>query len=235
MNKIDLSIVVPCYNEGQNVSLVINKFRKFMTPKLNIELVLVDNGSTDSSFSKLKIGGSFLRIVKIEENIGYGNGIWHGLKKARGEYICWTHADMQTDIGDTLKALKIIKKIKNPTETFVKGKRYGRPLFDSFLTLGMSILETVYLGKLLYDINAQPNLFHKSFLKNVKNPPKDFSFDLYMYYLAKHFKYNVIRFPVYFGKRIHGASSWNNGLLSRIKFIKRTLRFTFKLKGVLRE
>ena len=73
-----------------------------------------------------------------------------------------------------------------PEKIYIKGKRYGRPIIDKLVnTLGMSIFETLMLGKIMYDINAQPNIFNKSLLEKMKNPPKDFSFDLYVYYIAK--------------------------------------------------
>jgi hypothetical protein len=64
----------------------------------------------------------------------------------------------------------------------------------------------------------------------MENPPNDFSFDLYAYYLAKSNNYKIIRFPVLFPERIHGKSTWNTSLQSKIKFIKRTLDYSFKLK-----
>ena len=59
---------------------------------------------------------------------------------AGGEYIGWTHADMQTDPADILKALEIIEREQGLV--FVKGNRKGRPLFDVFFTAGMSLFET---------------------------------------------------------------------------------------------
>src|SRR3989337_2952406 len=84
----------------------------------------------------------------------------------------------------------------------------------------MSFFESLLLGKILFDINAQPNLFHRSFLTHVKNPPQDFSFDLYAYHLAKSKGYSVIRFPVYFGRRQYGESAWNHGVKDKWKFLK---------------
>lgn len=138
---------------------------------------------------------------------------------------------MQTDPADPLKALEIIEKQSNPKECYIKGDRKGRPLFDQFFTMGMSLFETLYLGTKLWDINAQPNIFHRSFFDSVKNScPKDFSLDLYLLYMAKKKGLNVIRFDVIFPERLHGESSWNTGLASKWKFIKRTLDFSVKLK-----
>jgi hypothetical protein len=94
----------------------------------------------------------------------------------------------------------------------------------------MSLFETIYLGSKLWDINAQPNIFHKTFFQDLENIPKDFSLDLYFLYMAKKRGINVIRFDVVFPPRIHGESSWNNGIVSKWKFIKRTIDFSIKLK-----
>ena len=94
----------------------------------------------------------------------------------------------------------------------------------------MSVIETVYLKTLLYDINAQPTMFHRSFFNSLKNPPTDFSFDLYIYYMAKRKNLRIRRVRVYQSERTEGKSSWNTGMKSRIAFARKTLDFTFELK-----
>ncbi|MBN2825101.1 MAG: glycosyltransferase family 2 protein [Campylobacterales bacterium] len=228
-----LSIIVPCYNESKNIPLILEKFASVIE-RNDVEVILVNNGSTDNSeavLNELVPKFAFARVVKVEVNQGYGFGITSGLNEARGEFIGYTHADMQTDPADPLKALEIIEKQPNPKECYIKGDRKGRPLFDQFFTIGMSAFETLYLGKKLWDINAQPNIFHRSFFEEIKNScPKDFSLDLYLLYMAKKNALEVIRFDVIFPPRIHGESSWNTGLPSKWKFIKRTLDFSAKLK-----
>ena len=86
------------------------------------------------------------------------------------------------------------------------------------------------MGERLHDINAQPNIFHRSFFESWDNPPHDFSLDLYALYMAKKRKISVVRFDVLFPERIHGTSSWNTGFAAKKKFIKRTLDFSSKLK-----
>ena len=106
---------------------------------------------------------------------------------------------MQTDPADPIKALEIIEKQINPEKYYIKGFRKGRPFVDNFFTFGMSIFETLYLGTHLWDINAQPNIFHKSFFDKVKNScPKDFSLDLYLFYMAKKKGLKITRIDVIF-------------------------------------
>ena len=225
-----LSVVVPCYNEEQNIPLILKRFGE-ITTRDDIEVILVDNGSTDHSarvLAELLPKYSFARTTKVEVNQGYGYGILQGLKECKGEYIGWTHADMQTDPADILKALAIIEKENGLV--FVKGNRKGRPLFDVFFTVGMSLFETCYLHTKLYDINAQPNIFPKVFFDSWENPPHDFSLDLYALYMARRKNLRVVRFPVLFPERIYGESKWNTGIKSKWKFIKRTIEFSVNLK-----
>lgn len=230
---IKLSIVIPCYNEAKNILLILEKFASVIK-RPDIEILLVNNGSKDTSqevFDQLIPKYSFAKFLKIEVNQGYGFGITSGLGEAKGEYIGYMHADMQTDPADTIKALEIIERQTNPEDCFVKGYRKGRSLLDQFFTIGMSLFETIYLSTKLWDINAQPNIFHRSFFENIKdNCPKDFSLDLYFLYMAKKKKLKIIRFDVMFPDRIYGSSNWNTGIASKYKFIKRTIQFSTKLK-----
>ena len=73
-------------------------------------------------------------MVHVLENKGYGNGIKQGLKIAEGKFIGYTHADLQTDPKDVIKAFDIIKLNNCNENIFIKGNRKGRPFFDQFFT-----------------------------------------------------------------------------------------------------
>ncbi|MEW9501055.1 glycosyltransferase family 2 protein [Jeotgalibacillus marinus] len=226
------SIVIPCYNEEKNIPLILDKFQKVIN-RDDIEILLINNGSQDQSkkvLNELVPQYPFAEAVEVEVNRGYGFGILYGLNQAKGDYLGWTHADMQTDPIDVIKAIEIIQNNHSPTDIFVKGSRKNRPLVDQFFTGGMSMFESVYLREKLQDINAQPNIFHRSFLLEWENPPYDFSLDLYALYMAKKRGLNIHRFNVIFPDRIHGQSSWNTGIAAKAKFIKRTLHFSSRLK-----
>jgi glycosyltransferase involved in cell wall biosynthesis len=228
-----LSIVVPCYNEQGNIPLILERFSEVIK-RDDIEVILVDNGSTDDSPKIIKDKlpeYHFARTIRVDVNQGYGYGIVQGLKVCSGDFIGWTHADMQTDPADLIKALDIIEKNGDCKNIYVKGNRKGRSKFDQFFTSGMSIFETVYMGVKLYDVNAQPNVFSKEFFESWQNPPKDFALDLYALYMAQNQHLQIERFDVMFPERQYGESHWNNGTLkAKWKFIKRTLEFSVKLK-----
>jgi len=230
------SIIVPCYNEAKNIPLILQRFAACIDSN-DIEVVLVNNGSVDDSqavLDKLLPNYAFAKTVLVPVNQGYGYGILSGLKQAAGEFVGWTHADMQTDPRDVITACNLIRVREYDKNLYVKGCRKKRSFFDQFFTIGMSCFETMYLKTCLWDINAQPNIFHKNFFESWHNPPHDFSLDLYVLYMARQKNLEIIRFPVLFPERIHGTSSWNTGMKSKIKFIKRTLSFSTKLKRELK-
>jgi glycosyltransferase involved in cell wall biosynthesis len=224
------SLVIPCYNEAANLPLLLERCKE-LAVRPDVEVVLVDNGSTDSTaevLRKLLPKYPGCRSIRVDKNQGYGFGIISGLKAAQGEILGWTHADMQTDPQDAILGLELFEK--HGDDIFVKGRRYGRPFMDVFFTVGMSVFETLLLARPMWDINAQPNIFSRRFFESWANPPEDFSLDLYTYYRAHICGLKVHRFPVNFGERVHGVSHWNVNWAAKRKFIRRTLDFSLQLK-----
>lgn len=228
-----LTIVVPCYNEAKNIPLLLSRFEEVLRGS-SIRVLLVNNGSTDDSadvLEKTLPQFPFAATVLVPVNQGYGYGILQGLRHAETEYIGWTHADLQTDPKDVVQAFEMLLARENPEKTYVKGQRRGRSAFDNVFTLGMSAFESGIMMQPLWDINAQPNIFHRSFFETWSNPPEDFSLDLYAYYMARQQRLKILRFDVQFPERVHGSSSWNTSFGAKWKFIKRTVDFSFKLKS----
>jgi glycosyltransferase involved in cell wall biosynthesis len=225
-----LSIIIPCYNEEKNLPLLLDR-SKLLLKAPDIEIIIVNNGSTDNTenvLNNLLSEHPNCKIVKIIKNKGYGFGILEGLKVARGDILGWTHADMQTDPEDVMQGLKLFNEIDE--KVFVKGVRNGRPIKDNIFTFGMSVFESFYFKRIMWDINAQPTMFSRNLFENWESPPNDFSLDLYAYYKAQVHGFNIRRFKVKFAKRAYGVSHWNIDWYSKWKFITRTIRYSIKLK-----
>jgi glycosyltransferase involved in cell wall biosynthesis len=224
------SLIIPCFNEAANLPLLLERC-KALGARTDIEVILVDNGSTDESpavLASLLPAYPGCRSVRVEFNQGYGFGILSGLRAAHGDILGWTHADMQTDPQDALAGLAYFEA--DPERNFVKGRRYGRPAIDVLFTVGMSFFETLLLTKPMWDINAQPTLFSRRFFESWVSPPHDFALDLFAYYQARVQGLAVYRFPVRFGPRAHGVSHWNVNWAAKKKFIRRTVDFSLYLK-----
>jgi len=225
-----LSIIIPCYNEELSLKKLVDNCLEYINN--DVEIILVDNGSSDNTFESLLSLSLPPNIVpvRVEENLGYGNGILYGLNLAKGEVLSWTHADLQTDVSDVLTGFKKFKNQLISKSCMVKGERKNRNLLDFFFTFSMGIYSSIILNKWMYDINAQPKIFHRSFLEEFENPPLDFSLDLYLIYFFKSKKIDVNSFPVLFNKRKYGEAKGGGTFKGKYNLIIRTLKYIHKLK-----
>ncbi len=236
------SVVVPCYNEEKNLARLMERFepiyKEMQESDRELELVLVDNGSMDNSHERIQAitrERGWVKEVRVKVNQGYGYGILQGLKACTGEYLFWLHADLQLPPEALLKMFDILESADDPERVFFKGARRNRPLTDRFFTLGMGVFESLYLGVHLRDINGQPTGFSRKFFDSWADPPYDFSLDLFAYATAVKNHLRIERVEVIQSERQEGASSWNTGMMSRFKLIRRTLQYSHSLKKNLKK
>ena len=230
---MELSIVVPCYNEAKNLERLVSAFASSIGSqadegKVEIEVVLVDNGSRDDTPAVLdrllsRPENAFARSVKVEENRGYGHGILFGLRRAAGNFLAWTHADLQTPPEDVLRALISIRSMPVPEKGLVRGIRKGRPFFDLMFTKAMGWYASMALGTALFDVNAQPKVFQRSLLSQLEQAPDDFTLDLYLLFIANRLGLDVRTIDVRFDARLAGEAKGGGSLAGKYKLSKRTL------------
>jgi len=220
-----------------NISILLEKLESINTK--DVEIILVDNGSTDGTSDMIKLGlensDSLIKHILLKKNIGYGHGIMSGVNQCSGDVIAWTHADLQTNPNDVIEAYSVYIQTKDYEKYILKGKRIGRNLFDAFFTVGMSWISSLMMGIKLSDINAQPKLFHRSFLEKMPNAPDDFSLDLYLLYQAKINYLKILEYPVYYNKRLHGEAKGGGNLIGKWNLIKRTFSYIFELNRIIKK
>jgi glycosyltransferase involved in cell wall biosynthesis len=225
-----VSLVIPCFNESGNAEVLVSRAIEATKAAEQLDIIFVDNGSKDDTYEKLESfvsGKERLKLVRVEDNVGYGHGIKHGLQFSTGEVVGWTHADMQTDPFDAVRAIEGFPP--RPRLFISKGSRFGRPISDRMFTFGMSVFESLLFRQQLKDINAQPTLFSREILDEVLEGPDDFSLDLFTLIVANKKGLAEYRFPVKFGPRFSGESKWNTSQSARIRFIRRTINFSLSL------
>jgi len=106
--KIEVSIVIPCLNEEETLAIVIKKgLESFKRLKINGEVVVSDNGSTDNSVSIAKRYGA--RVIHCPDR-GYGNALKCGFKEAKGKYIIQGDADDSYDFSRIEGFVKYLRK-----------------------------------------------------------------------------------------------------------------------------
>ena len=235
-----ISLVIPCYNEEGNIDTLVKKCERFLSNNKN-QLVLVNNGSSDDTEKKIDEHSNIsnLKKVNISKNQGFGYGVLQGLLESSGDVLSYTHADMQTDPNDVLEGVKLIEN-ENDTNFLIKGKRINKiknnwNTLDLFVSFSMTMFESFLFQQILYDIHAQPVIFHKDFFELWKSPPNDMIFDVYTYAFAKKRGYKILRFPVTFDKEKRLSGKGNNDTLAKtikgsIEHLKSSVVLRFNLK-----
>lgn len=94
-----ISVIVPCFNESENINKTFSRIYECVSKFCkNFEIIFVDDGSTDDSFSKLFLlskENKELKIVKLSRNFGHQNAIFAGLEHSSGDCIFIIDADLQ--------------------------------------------------------------------------------------------------------------------------------------------
>ncbi len=97
-----LSIIVPCYNEQENVSYFYEELMKnasfFERKKLDIEIIYIDDGSGDGTASevkRLRETDGRIHLVSFSRNFGKEAAMYAGLQKSRGDYVVIMDVDLQ--------------------------------------------------------------------------------------------------------------------------------------------
>jgi dolichyl-phosphate beta-glucosyltransferase len=107
--QLDLSIVIPAYNEQQRLPGALDRIITFLNAhSLRAEILVVDDGSTDDTAKIVHSYGEKypnLRLVSNGRNRGKGFSVRHGVLEARGEIVLFTDADLSTPIEEADKLL----------------------------------------------------------------------------------------------------------------------------------
>jgi glycosyltransferase involved in cell wall biosynthesis len=227
-NGFNISLIIPCYNEYKNLNLLLNEI-EVLNSTSNIEVIIVNNGSTDESAQYLnKKHRARFKLVSVHNNLGYGYGVKAGINASSGELIIIIHGDLELNLVETFE--KISSQLR--PDMFIKGIRVRRTIRSKFFSLLMALLASIYFKRLLYDINAQPTVFPRNLLMDVNKLPDDFLFDLAVYLNAKNNKIHISRIRVFNKARIHGISSWNRGLISQFNLGFKILKGFKDLKKI---
>lgn len=105
---IELSLVVPAFNEEDNIAVLCDEIVQALSGRLRFEIVVVDDGSTDATPEKLRklaFRDERVTAVLLTQNSGQTMATWVGLRAARGRLICTLDADLQNNPADIPKLL----------------------------------------------------------------------------------------------------------------------------------
>ena len=108
-NKIEnLSIVIPVYNEQNNIAALVNEIKKNISSSIKYEIIIVDDGSTDNTLKELKLLCKRYKdiiIIKHKKNYGQSISIRSGILSSNKDFILTLDGDGQNDPKDIQKLL----------------------------------------------------------------------------------------------------------------------------------
>lgn len=165
-----VSIVVPLYNEEENVDILHERLREALEQMgLEYEILYVDDGSTDTTLSKLEaiqLKDKSVVVLSLRRNFGQTAAFAAGFDFARGDIVVTMDGDLQNDPKDIPKMLELIKDYD-----LVSGWRKKRK--DPFFTRRVpSILANWVISKVtgvkLHDYGCSLKAYRRDVIKNLK-------------------------------------------------------------------
>lgn len=237
-----LSIVIPLYNEEESLmELSLSLKKVFDLLKCNYEVIFVDDGSTDSSFEKIKEinrRNSRYHCVKLRRNYGKSAALSAGFKEVKGDIIITMDADLQDDPNEIPELIKTM----NSGYDLVSGWKKVR--YDPFIKRHTSKIFNYFTSKVsgvrLHDFNCGLKAYRKEVIKSVKLYGEMHRYIPALAYLMgfKVTEKVVKHHPRKFGVTKFGANRFLNGFFDLLtvaftsKFIKKPLHL-FGTLGIL--
>lgn len=167
---MDITIVIPAYNEQENVKELHKKVSLVMSSlKRSYEIIFIDDGSTDNTFSELELiskKDKNTRIIKFRKNFGQTTAWRAGFDNSKGNMIITMDADLQNDPKDIPK---LLTKIEEGYDV-VSGWRYNRK--DSFskriFSLFSRFLRVAIIKNQIHDSGCSLKAYKREALENIE-------------------------------------------------------------------
>lgn len=207
----EISFVMPCFNEQDVVGYVAPQLcDAFLRAGHSFELVAVDNGSSDKTGEILRglaAEGRPIRVVRVDVNEGYGNGVLRGLAAARTPWIGVIPADGQVDAEDVVRLFEAVRQVKGR----VLGKVRRRFRMDGFKRKVVSILYNGFVWLLWprlgsIDVNGSPKILQREYLPLLDLASKQWFLDPEIMVKTHYLGVRVLEMNVFARMRGNGLS-----------------------------
>jgi len=209
---VNLSVVVPCYNEEQRLPSTIEKIEAFLDGRGDrYELILVDDGSADGTRGVMDAAAArhnAIRIAALPANRGKGRALAEGVKVSRGTNVLVTDADLSTPI-DELPKLE--------AQRAIKGSRVelSQPVYRVLMGKAFNLIVQAVLLPGIWDTQCGFKLFRGDIAREVFAglTTDGFGYDPEVLYLAKNKGVRIAEVPVI----------WRNSAPTKVSAVRSSL------------
>ena len=242
---MDISVVVPLYNEAESLPILYEWIARVMKAHgYTYEVVFVNDGSTDDSWNvirRLREGSSNVRGICFRRNYGKSAALYCGFKAAEGDVVITMDADLQDSPDEIPELYRMIKEDGYDLVSGWKQKRYDNKLTKNLPSKLFNATARKVTGIHLHDMNCGLKAYRKEVVKNIEVFSE---MHRYIPYLAKNAGFTKIGEKVVqhrkreFGTSKFGMNRFVNGYLDLLtlwflnKFGKQPMHF-FGLIGSL--
>ena len=223
IKQAQLSVIMPVYNEVKTVLEVVDRV---LSLQLDVDLIIVDDGSTDGTRETLlKIEDQRVKIVLHDENQGKGAAVRTGYKHATGEIVTIQDADLELNPAE-IPAL--LQPIFEGTADVVYGSRFlfgfnHRSRLNGFANWFLSGLTNLLYGTRIRDMEACYKVFNTSLLTKFTLNANGFDFEPEITAKLSKLGLRIVELPVTYkpreftdGKKIH----WKDGFEAIYTLVK---------------
>lgn len=202
------SVAAPVFNEEENIESTVRYWFKCIEQmSFNAEVVLCNDGSTDSSAEILKqLNEEYptLKVIDGKENHGYGYALSAAIQACSGSYIVTIDSDGQFDLGDITRLISMLKEGISGVTGYrtKKNDSFVRILADRALNL---IVRTLFHTK-LRDTNCALKIIERELLQSLRLESTGFSFPTEVCLRIQNANAILLEAPIQHGKRDAGKS-----------------------------
>ena len=168
MKKIDLSIIVPVYNEEESIVELYQQIIDSVKNKLTYELIFINDGSTDSSLeilNELLLNDNNIKIISFSSNKGKSESLNYAFNNCFGEIIITIDGDLQDDPAEFPN---LIEKINSGSDMVTGWKKNRKdPISKKILSKIFNFVLRILTGIKIHDFNCGLKAYKRIVIKSI--------------------------------------------------------------------
>ena len=207
---VDLSILIPSYNEKESLPELISWIHRAIDPQnLSMEIIIVDDGSDDGTWDQVKqlaAADSTVRAIQFRRNYGKSAALFCGFKEARGRVVVTMDADLQDSPEEVPEMYRMIVEDDWDVVSGWKQHRQDNKLTKNLPSKLYNATARRITGIKLHDMNCGLKAYKNEVVKNIEVYGE---MHRYIPYLAKNAGFTrITEKPVHHQKRKYGKSKF---------------------------